>query len=480
MILLAGRTYLYPPVAWIRAVECPALLQVVRSVSDRRRAPAHVERRALSPRDMDMVGTAIELPQTAPVSADPRRVADVVLAAAVRSGADAVFVEPLLGYEECYVITIERTRQVLATSVIDASLGAAVIARLAFLASLDLAASHASSGLLPIRSGTLEAEVMLTVRPVPRPRADLMVVSTPRVPALTLSEPTVGPTVGVTFDHYTVTALLAEGGMGTVFQVEHATLGRTYAMKVLRRKVVEREPDAVEQFLREARTAARIRHPNIVDVFDFGYMADGRPYLVMELLEGESLADMVDRGPLQIRDVVHIAKQLASGLAAAHECGVIHADVTPSNVLVLKGPGPHAKLVDFGLSKLAGDGLMDEIPEYVLGTPAYISPEQLRGLTATERSDQYGLGAVLFELIVGHPPFEHKDIRELSMMHLMAPVPAIESPHGPLPSKLADVVNTCLQKRPQSRFPSVRALLSALEEIEKTTDRSGWQRWLST
>jgi serine/threonine-protein kinase len=206
----------------------------------------------------------------------------------------------------------------------------------------------------------------------------------------------------------------------------------------------------------------------------------------MELLEGQSLADLVAQGALPPGAVVMIARQLANALAAAHDRGVVHADVTPSNVLVVDAGSDqthgdlHVKLVDFGLAELAGEGLRDEAPEFVLGTPAYISPEQLRGLAPTDRSDQYGLGAVLFELLSGRPPYHHDDLRTLCMMHLTAPIPQIESPHGPLPGKLADIVTTCLQKTPQARFPGMRALLSALDEVERVTDRRGWRRWLSS
>jgi serine/threonine-protein kinase len=269
--------------------------------------------------------------------------------------------------------------------------------------------------------------------------------------------------------------------MGTVFQVEHVVLGRTYALKVLRGRVVERDANAAQKFLREARTAARVRHPNIVDVFDFGYLPDGRPYFVMELLEGESLADRVGRGALPPAEVVSIARQLANALAAAHERGVIHADVTPSNALVVQSDGElHVKLVDFGLAELAGEGMHDDNPDFVIGTPAYISPEQLRGLAPTDRSDQYGLGAVLYELVCGRPPYQDDDLRTLCMMHIQAPIPPVESPLGPLPPRLADVITTCLQKSPNARFPGMRALITALDEIERVTDRRGWRRWLST
>jgi serine/threonine protein kinase len=432
--------------------------------------------------------------------ADPRRVADLTLAAAIRAHADAVYIEPLIQGEEPYAITLERASQVLSTTPLDAQLGSAVIARLAFLANIDLSAAHASSAVLPVRSGTREAEVVITIRPGSSLCADLMVMTRVRGRAQ-LIEP-VGPARGDVIGQYRVVEFLGEGGMGTVFEVEHIALTRRYALKVLRTKVIERDAGAAQKFLREARTAARVRHTNIVDVVDFGYLLDGRPYFVMELLEGQSLADLVAAGPLPPGDVVLIARQLANALAAAHDRGVVHADVTPSNVLVVDagvdsgaglgsglgaggrdpalGSELQVKLVDFGLAELAGDGLRDENPEFVLGTPAYISPEQLRGLAPTDRSDQYGLGAVLFELLSGRPPYHHDDLRTLCMMHLTAPIPMVESPHGPLPPKLADIVTTCLQKTPQARFPGMRALLVALDEIERVTDRRGWRRWLSS
>jgi serine/threonine protein kinase len=417
--------------------------------------------------------------------ADPRRVADVTLAAALRAHADAVFIEPAADSDEEYAITFERAAQVVATVPLDSQLGAAVIARFAFLGDIDLSAQHASSAVLPVRSGSREAEIVITVRPGASLRADLMVMSRSRGRAQMI-EP-VGPSRGDVIGQYRIIEFLGEGGMGTVFEAEHIALARRYALKVLRTKVIERDAGAAQKFLREARTAARVRHSNIVDVVDFGYLADGRPYFVMELLEGQSLADLVATGALPPGDVVVIARQLANALAAAHDRGVVHADVTPSNVLVVDsgdtaaGPGDlHVKLVDFGLAELAGEGLRDENPEFVLGTPAYISPEQLRGLAPTDRSDQYGLGAVLFELLTGRPPYHHDDLRTLCMMHLTAPIPVIESPHGPLPPKLADIVTTCLQKTPQARFPGMRALLVALDEIERVTDRRGWRRWLSS
>lgn len=416
-----------------------------------------------------MLGSATQRP-------DPRRVADLALAAAVRARADAVYIEPTADSDD-YLMTLERGREVLATVPLDAQLGSAVIARLAFLAELDLAASHPSSGVVPVKSGDRDVEIVITVRPGAALRADLMLTTRQRGrQAVAAVELAPGDTVG----NYRIIEFLGEGGMGTVFRVEHAVLGRAYALKVLRSRVVDRDDGAAEKFVREARTAARVRHPNIVDVFDFGYLPDGRPYFVMELLDGESLATRVARGPLPLAEVVSIARQLATALAAAHDRGVIHADVTPSNVLVIDTGELHVKLVDFGLAELAGEGMRDENPEFVLGTPAYISPEQLRGLAPSDRSDQYGMGAVVFELLTGSPPFNDPDLRALCMMHLQAPVPVIESPHGPLPPKLADLVTTCLAKTPQARFSGMRAVLAVLDEIERVTDRRGWRRWLSS
>jgi serine/threonine protein kinase len=411
-------------------------------------------------------------------TSDPRRLADVVLASAVRASADAVYIEPVPQNDDAYVLTFERAQQVLSTITVEALTGAATIARLAFIADLDLASPAAASAVVPVRSGDREADVVVTVRPGDGLRADLMVIGKGRA-----QKPAAMPSVGLIGDvvgNYRIIEPLGEGGMGTVFRAEHVVLGRPYALKVLRSRVVEKDATAAQRFLREARAAARVRHPNIVDVFDFGHLADGRPYFVMELLEGESLTDRVLRGALEPPEVVSIARQMALALAAVHDRGVIHADVTPGNALVVSADPIHVKLVDFGLAAIAGEGMAEEESDFVLGTPAYISPEQLRGLPATDRSDQYGLGCVLFELLTGSPPYMHEDIKQLCLMHVQAPIPVVESPFGPLPPKLADVITTCLQKSPQARFPGMRAMIAALDEVERVTDRRGWRRWLSS
>ena len=357
-------------------------------------------------------------------------------------------------------------------------LGAATIARLAFLGGLDLASPHSASSIVRVRSGDHEADVVITLRPGDGLRADLMIV--PRTAHVQAPFVMTSCDVGDIIGNYQILEQLGEGGMGTVYSVRHVVLEREYALKVLLARVFEDDPPAAQQFVREARAAARIRHSNIVDVFDFGYLGDGRPYFVMELLEGRSLAEVIAKGALAPATAVAIARQLAEALAAAHDHGVVHGDVTPSNVQVVQGDPPRVKLVDFGLSAIVGEATYrEDDPSCVFGTPSYISPEQLRALPATDRSDQYSLGCVIFEMLAGRPPFVHRSVRDLCLMHLGSPVPTVESPHGPLPPKLVDIVTTCLQKSPLARFPGMRALVAALDEVSVVTERAGWQKWLN-
>jgi hypothetical protein len=409
----------------------------------------------------------------------PVRVTDVILAAGVRARADTAYIEPMPKGDDAMAVTLERGNQVLTTSTLDAALGAATIARLGFLARIDLTAANTVTGVIPVRSGSREVEVVVTIRAgTTGLRAELMFVERAAAPA-----PRAGPVAlepGTVIDRYRIVARLGQGGMGAVYRVQHTTLQREHALKVLKGSMFESDATAAMRFLREARAASRIRHPSIVDVYDFGNLADGRPYFVMELLSGRSLADLIDADELEPPRAVAIARQLADALAAAHDRGVIHADVTPSNALVEADPGGgvRLKLVDFGLAELVGDELARDESSYVFGTPHYISPEQIRGLPATDRSDQYGLGAVLFEMLTGQPPYLDDDIRRLCLKHIQAPIPEPVSKYGPLPPKLVDIVTTCLQKSPSSRFPGMRALIVALDEVERVIDRRGWRRWL--
>jgi serine/threonine protein kinase len=421
-------------------------------------------------------------PAPAPVSPSasspsPAVACDVILDAAISADADTLWIEPRAPGDERYTVSVERQGRIIATSILDAHLGPAVIARLAFLSEIDLLARRAVAGRTVVRGPTAAAEVVATIRPGRALRAEVFLR---RMAPRAVPEPTtrVDLAPGALVGQYRVIRHLGAGGMGSVYHVTHATLGRALALKVLHSSVLSSDPDSAGRFLREARAAARIKHASIVDVFDFGYLGDGRPYIVMELLDGVSLGDLID-GPLEPKRVISLARQLASALATAHDCGVIHADLSPSNVLV---HGEVAKLLDFGLAQLRDDPppLDPSQPaEFVFGTPSYISPEQIRGLGADERSDQYSFGAVLFEMLAGRPPFKAKSIRELCLKHIKAPVPEIETPHAPLPAELVRVVNRCLEKRPEQRFPSMHDVAAALAEAEQSLVVRGWRRWLS-
>lgn len=411
-------------------------------------------------------------------AAAPIRAADVILSAALRGTADTAYIEPVPMSDDALAITLERDGRVIGTSTVDTTLGAATIARLGFLARLDLTSANTVTGVIPAKLGDREADVVVTIRGGSSGLRCEMLVVRRGAPAPAVTGP-VELKPGDVVDRYKIIQWLGQGGMGAVYKVEHTALGREHALKVLRKNIVDSDATAAMRFLREARAASRIRHPSIVDVYDFGHLADGRPYFVMELLSGKSLADLIDNGELDPPRVVAIAKQLAEALAVAHERGVIHADITPSNALVVDdGSGQRVKLVDFGLAELVGEELAREDSAYIFGTPHYVSPEQIRGMPATERTDQYGLGAVLFEMLTDRPPFQDSDIRALCMKHIQAPIPEPVSKYGPLPPKLIDIVMTLLQKSPSSRFPSMRALIVALDEVERVIDRRGWRRWL--
>jgi eukaryotic-like serine/threonine-protein kinase len=277
--------------------------------------------------------------------------------------------------------------------------------------------------------------------------------------------------VGSHFGAYRILAELGSGGMGRVFHVEHVALRRQLALKVLHQHVLRRDPDSVARLLREARAAARIAHPRVVKVLDYDVLADGRPYLVMELLRGERLADLLDGGALDPAQAVAIARQAAEGLAAAHARGVVHADVSSSNLVVETGrAGLRVKLVDFGLAVVADEPIaitLDDLEgrDLVYGTPSYIAPEQIRGRCAEPRSDQYGLGVVLFEMLCGVRPFGGRDIRAICVAHLRNPVPALRSPHGELPPELVALVLRLLAKQAVDRYPTMDAVADELAAI---------------
>jgi serine/threonine protein kinase len=385
--------------------------------------------------------------------------ADAILHAALGADADRVWIDPVPNTEACYMVSVERRAKVISTATLDEETARGVIARFAMIAEVDMTSPKASTGAAKVRLGDQAYEVVVMVRPGAHPRAEIMLQRDSRSKQERYRNLTSGDIV----DHYRVVERLGSGGMGRVYRVDHITLGRPYALKVLHSEVLQRDPRSIDRFVREARAASRIRHPNIIDVFDFGYLHDGRPYFVMELLEGESLGDLIDHGgPIEPERALSFVKQLSGALCAAHEAGVIHSDVTPSNILVT---ADHVKLVDFGLAELLESQIIDEAATHVMGTPRYVAPERLLGRAATEACDQYALGIVMFEMIAGITPFHAPDLRALCKQHISEPVPELISPFGPLPAELDRFMSRCLAKSPAHRFPTMASFAAELDRV---------------
>jgi len=260
--------------------------------------------------------------------------------------------------------------------------------------------------------------------------------------------------------------------MGVVYAAEHTVMGRKAVVKMLRPHLSS-DKEIVKRFFNEARAAASIRHPGIVDVYDVGYHDDGAAYIVMDRLEGESLAQRKRRmGTLGVDESVALMRQVLGALSAAHDKGIVHRDLKPDNIFVVADPdlptGERAKILDFGIAKLAGEDGSHGVTTQtgaMMGTPVYMSPEQCRGAGEVDhRTDLYAVGVILFELLCGRPPFVAKAPGELLVAHMRDEPPTMRSLVPELPQELDDIVLTLLAKDPDQRFASCDALLQALDQ----------------
>ena len=285
------------------------------------------------------------------------------------------------------------------------------------------------------------------------------------------------PWIGrVIADQFRVLKSLGEGGMGSVYLAHQVDMDRQVVIKVIVSSLSHRE-DVVARFRREAKTLAKLRHPNIVQVFLSGESEDGALYLVMEHVPGHDLASVLGRGtPMPETRLRHIAEQMAAGLAAAHEAGVVHRDLKPANVMLTHHAGnpDHVVLLDFGIAKLlqsTGDQTQITQTGGVMGTPAYMSPEQIEGGSIDGRSDIYSMGVMLYELATGTNPFAGNTPMECFFRHLQQPVtpPRQQFPHLTFSPQLELVIGRCLEKRPEHRFNTADELLGALRSGELQT-----------
>jgi serine/threonine-protein kinase len=278
-------------------------------------------------------------------------------------------------------------------------------------------------------------------------------------------------------DRYRIVEMIAAGGMGAVFRGEHVHMRHRVAVKVLLPQTVGL-PELVQRFEREAIAGAHIRHPNVAAATDFGRDDDGNHFLVLEYARGETLADVIRRGPVAPEEVCRIGRELAAALQAVHDKGIVHRDVKPKNVILSEDDGS-VKLLDFGFAKVDVDQLSTETESQkpmpaltavgmVLGTIPYMAPEVARGMSALDaRADLYALGIILYELLSGKHPFETATERDMFAAHCFQQPPAIatRSPGVTVPPSLEAVVMTLLAKKPDERFASAAATITALDSV---------------
>ena len=288
-----------------------------------------------------------------------------------------------------------------------------------------------------------------------------------------------GELIGKQFGHYQILSFLGAGGMGEVYAARDTRLGRKVAIKLLP-AALTRDADRLRRFEQEARAIGMLNHPNILTIHDIG-LHEESPYIVSELLEGETLRERIKGGALAIRKAVDFALQIVRGLAAAHERGVVHRDLKPENLFITRDE--RVKILDFGLAKLAqtpssianastpNSPVPQTEPGKVMGTVGYMSPEQIRGEEADSRSDIFSFGVILFEMFAGERPFRGDTAVETMNAILKTDAPELPAPLNAQSPGVERVIHRCLEKRPEQRFQSASDLGFALEALTATSSR---------
>jgi serine/threonine-protein kinase len=277
------------------------------------------------------------------------------------------------------------------------------------------------------------------------------------------------PLLGQIVDgRYEIQTLLGEGGMGKVYKVRHVALQRHFAMKVLRKELAA-DRELALRFEREARAAARVQHPNVVAITDFGTLEEGIPFFVMELLVGQTLGrELQEKVSISVGRSIRIMHQVADGVAAAHEAGIVHRDLKPDNIFLCRSASGDEteviKVLDFGAAQVMGASRLTR-QGHVFGTPCYMAPEQAQGSDVDLRSDVYALGVILYELITGRVPFDGDTIMGIVSQHLYAtPLPPSTLVTGTPLGHLEEVILRAMAKTPGERYASARDLGEALVE----------------
>ncbi len=274
--------------------------------------------------------------------------------------------------------------------------------------------------------------------------------------------------VGQPISHYKILEKLGEGGMGVVHKAQDTRLERTVALKFLAAHLLG-DDEAKARFLREAKAAAGLDHPNVCTVYEVGE-ADGKTFLAMALIEGESLEARIAKGPLPLQDALDISRQVADGLEASHEKGVTHRDIKPANVMVdSKG---RATIMDFGLARLAEASRLTKADQ-TLGTMPYMSPEQLQGAETDHRTDIWALGCVLYEMVSGARPFRGEYQQALAYEIVNEQPEPLTGIRAGVPMELEFIASKCLEKDADARYSSAADLATDLRRVGRNLDSDG-------
>ena len=265
---------------------------------------------------------------------------------------------------------------------------------------------------------------------------------------VSLPDPRIGTLLA---GRYVIDEAIGEGGMATVYRARHKINDRVVGVKIMS-PMLASDPVVRERFRREARSAQKLAHPNIIEIFDQGETEDGTAFIVMELLQGESLAPVISRGPLDIDRAVHVMIQIARGIARAHDLEVIHRDIKPENIFLSRRDDGSdlVKVLDFGIAKSRQDSRLTNQGE-LFGTPQYMSPERIMGKDSGEASDIYALGVVFFEMLTGELPFNAPDVATFFVKHMEEAPPPVRSLNTRVPASLDDLVLRMLAKQPGDR-----------------------------
>ena len=269
---------------------------------------------------------------------------------------------------------------------------------------------------------------------------------------------------------YRIIDRIGEGGMGKVYKAQHIILDKPFAIKVLNPELAQRE-DSIKRFINEARLTSKIGHPNIIEVTDFGKTPGGSFYFVMEYVSGKTLFDLLNsKKTIPIKETIEIITQCADALYAAHQAGIVHRDLKPDNImLVVKGDGSYfAKILDFGISKIIGEASTRLTSSgVIIGTPEYMSPEQASQENTDHRTDIYSLGVIMYQMLTGSLPFYSTNPLNLLMMHKTKSPKPMKSFNPNIPTALENICMKCLSKNPQDRYPNMKELIDALNNLDR-------------